>query len=251
MKAFTFWNTNRWELIGVALLFGGWAALSVVTGQMLLPSPMAVVAVLGEIISQPVRMLHMISSIYRGSIGIGTAVIMGAIFGFAAGRKPWIEALMRPTIAVMKAVPVVSVIILMIFWIPSGGVPMLIGFTIAFPVVYHGVLQGTHQVDRRLLEMAKVFRVSENRVLIGVFLPSVVPYLMGALDSAIGIGWKSVVAAEVICQPQYGIGTMLMNAKYNLAMEQLFAWTLLAVLISYIAEHGVRAASRSLNRWRL
>lgn len=246
-----FSNTDRYELAGVALLLGGWAALSLFSGAMLLPDPIAVLKALGAILSSPTGFSNAVFTLLRGFSGIGIAVVIGSAAGYVAGRRPKLESLLRPTVALMKAVPVVAVIILMIFWLKTDRVPTVIGFTIAFPVVYHGVLQGTRQVDRRLLEMAAVYRIPERRVLTGIYLPSLVPYLVGALDAAIGIGWKSVIAAEVICQPRFGIGTQMMNAKYNLVMEPLFAWTLLAVGLSYLAEHGVRALHRSLERWRL
>lgn len=243
-------NSKKWEFAGVALLFGGWAALSVVTDSMLLPRPSAVLGALIRIVTDAGDLKEALVTLLRGFSGIGMAVIAGGAAGFIAGRKAWLESLLRPTIAMMKAVPVVSIIILMVFWFKTDHVPVIIGFMIAFPVVYHGVLQGTRQVDVKLLEMAAVFRVPSTRILSGIYLPCLLPYLVGAMDAAIGIGWKSVIAAEVICQPRYGIGTQLMNAKYNLVMEPLFAWTLLAVILSYLTEHGIRALHNSMNRWQ-
>ncbi len=243
-------NFKKWELVGVALLFGGWAALSAVTDSMLLPAPSAVLAALGKILSTPGDLNEAFTTLIRGFSGIGLAVLTGAAAGFGAGRKAWLESLLRPTIALMKAIPVVSVIILMIFWFKTDRVPLIIGFMIAFPVVYHAALQGTRHVDQKLLEMAKVFRVTKGRMLTGVYVPSLLPFLVAGMDAAVGIGWKSVIAAEVICQPRYGIGTQLMTAKYNLVMEPLFAWTLLAVTISYLAEHGIRSVHRAMSRWQ-
>lgn len=236
--------------MGVALLFGGWATLSVVMDSMLLPTPVAVFTALGKILSTPGDLNEALMTLIRGFSGIGMAVLTGAVAGFVAGRRRWLENLLRPTIALMKAIPVVSVIILMIFWFKTDRVPVIIGFMISFPVIYHAVIQGTRHVDQKLLEMAEVFRVPKGRVLTGIYLPSLLPFLVAGMDSAIGIGWKSVIAAEVICQPRYGIGTQLMAAKYNLVMEPLFAWTLLAVTISYLVEHAIRAVHSRMTRWQ-
>lgn len=236
--------------MGVVLLFGGWAALSVVTNSMLLPNPGAVLMAMSKMLSSASDLKELGITLLRGFIGIGLAVLTGALAGFAAGRMAWFESLLRPAVVIMKATPVVSIIILMIFWFKTDRVPLIIGFMIAFPVVYHAVLQGTRQVDRKLLEMAKVFRVPGSRTLTGIYIPSLLPFLLGGLDAAVGIGWKSVIAAEVISQPRFGIGTQLMNSKYNLDMESLFAWTLLAIIISYIAEHSIRAVHTSMSRWQ-
>lgn len=243
-------NTKKWEVLGAVLLFGGWAALSAVTGSMLLPSPGAVLTALGGILTDPGDLREALVTLVRGFSGIGLAVVMGSATGFAAGRSSWLECLLRPTVALIKAVPVVSVILLMVFWFHTNRIPAIIGFMIAFPVVYHSVLQGTRHVDGKLIEMAAVFRVPKGRVLVGIYLPALLPFLVAGMDAAVGIGWKSVIAAEVICQPRYGIGTQLMNAKYNLVMEPLFAWTLLAVIISYLVEHGIRAVHTAMNRWQ-
>lgn len=250
MKDSTRSLSRKWEAAGVVLLFGGWAALSAMTDSMLLPAPAAVLAALWKIIGTPAELRDVLTTVIRGFSGIGLAVLMGAAAGFFAGRNAWLVGLLRPSVALMKAIPVVSVIILMIFWFRTNHVPVVIGFMIAFPVVYHAVLQGTRQIDRKLLEMAQVFRVPSGRILTGIYIPSLLPFLVGGMDAAIGIGWKSVIAAEVICQPRYGIGTQLMNAKYNLVMEPLFAWTLLAVIISYLTEHGIRAVHARMSRWQ-
>ena len=103
---------------------------------------------------------------------------------------------------------------------------------IALPVIYAGTLDGLRQVDPGLTEMARVFRMSRLNRLRVVTLPAALPSVSSALSVAMGLAWKSGVAAEVIGIPTGSIGEKLYKAKVYLATPDLFAWTLAIVLAS-------------------
>ena len=90
--------------------------------------------------------------------------------------------------------------------------------------------------DPQLLEMARVFRVPALRGIRYVYLPQVLPYFRSACGSALGLCWKSGIAAEVIGMPDGSIGEQLQQAKIYLNTPDLFAWTLVIVLVSLVFE---------------
>ena len=103
---------------------------------------------------------------------------------------------------------------------------------IAFPVLYQNTLTGLCHTDPQLLEMARLFRVPFARRLWGIYLPSAMPYLRSGMNIAIGLCWKSGVAAEVIGMPSGSIGEKLYQAKIYLETPDLFCWPLTIVLLS-------------------
>jgi NitT/TauT family transport system permease protein len=100
------------------------------------------------------------------------------------------------------------------------------------PIIYGNVVAGIRQTPAELLEMAALFRVPRQRVLMRIYLPAVRPYVAAALQTAGGITWKVIVAAEVLAQPVFGIGAELQEARVLLATSRVFAWTIVAVVLS-------------------
>ena len=116
------------------------------------------------------------------------------------------------------------------------------------PIVYINCLSGILQVDRELLEMARVFRVPLRRRLLYIYLPDVMPFLISAASVSLGLCWKSGIAAEVIGLPTGSIGERLYEAKIFLQTGELFAWTVVIILVSVAFEKLVLALLRMLQQ---
>jgi len=87
-----------------------------------------------------------------------------------------------------------------------------------------------------MLEMVQLFRIPTFRRIRYVYLPQILPYFQTACSSALGLCWKSGIAAEVIGMPTGSIGEQLQLAKVYLDTPDLFAWTVVIVLISLLFE---------------
>jgi NitT/TauT family transport system permease protein len=115
-------------------------------------------------------------------------------------------------------------------------VPAVIAGLMVLPVVWANVRAGLSGVDRQLLELAAVYRLPRLRVLRRIVWPAVLPHLRAALRSALGLGWKAGIAAEVLTVPPYSIGKKIYEAKIYLETSELFAWTAAVVCISFLIE---------------
>ena len=120
------------------------------------------------------------------------------------------------------------------------------------PILYTNVLSGIEAADRSLLEMAEVFRVPFFRKVRYLYLPQVMPFFRSGCAVALGLCWKAGIAAEVIGIPTGSIGEHLQQAKIFLDMPDLFAWTLVIVLLSTAFEKlvlwGLEKAAKGLER---
>ncbi len=134
-----------------------------------------------------------------------------------------------------------SFVIVALIWVPSRRLSVLISFLIAMPIVYAGVLDGIRSADPQLIEMARIFRMTPFNRLAYLYLPSILPRFATSAGVAIGLAWKSGVAAEVIGIPGGSIGEKLYRAKIYLATPDLFAWTLTIVALSVLCERAIRA----------
>jgi len=161
---------------------------------------------------------------------------LGVLLAALAARFRGVRELLSPVVAAIKAVPVVSFIILALVWLDAGQLSLFIAALMVFPPVYLNVLSGIAGADRQLLEMARVFRVPFGRRLRGIYLPAVLPYFRTAVSLALGLCWKAGIAAEVIGLPGGTMGEALYQAKVYYETGDLFAWTAVIVAVSLVFE---------------
>ena len=167
-------------------------------------------------------------------------------------RLARVEELLAPAMLAIKSIPVASFIILALILFSSRNLAVPISFLIVLPVLYSNVLGGIRAADSQLMEMARVFRIPVGRSIRYVYLPQVMPYFLSACGSALGLCWKSGIAAEVIGMPEGSIGEQLQQAKVYLDTPDLFAWTLVIVLVSLAFERAflalLRRGARAMER---
>ena len=171
-------------------------------------------------------------SLTRIAAGFALAVVAGIALAAAAGRWRVARTLLAPLVGAVKAAPVASFVILVLIWVPSRRLSVIISFLMAMPIVYTNVLEGIDQTDPALLEMADVFGVRGLRRAATVYASEVAPYLRAGVSLAVGLSWKSGIAAEVIGLPNGSIGDALYRAKITLSTGELFAWTFVIIVLS-------------------
>ncbi len=161
---------------------------------------------------------------------------LGMVFSFLAYYKEAFKIFMSPFVTALKSIPVASFVILLLIWFGSGNISTIICAIVVFPILYLNTLEGLMSTDVKLLEMAKVYRMPEIRTVRYIFLPRLVPFFRSAFKLAIGMSFKSGIAAEVIGQPLHTIGNGLYQAKIYLETGELFAWTAVVIFISFVCE---------------
>lgn len=174
-----------------------------------------------------------ISKIFMGSM-IG--IILGIILGISAGRFEIFRILFEPYFLVAKSVPVASFIIILLVWLSSSRLPIFISALITFSPIYLNTLTAFRQTDKKLLEMAKVFKLGLFRKIKFIYIPSIYPMFMSALTLALGNAWKAGIAAEIIGLPDGSIGNELYKAKIYFETADMFAWTFIIIILSFLFE---------------
>lgn len=174
--------------------------------------------------------------------------LAGCLLAVLAAACPAARVLLAPPVQLLKAAPVASFIILALLWVRSRWLALLISGCMALPILYTALLEGILQAGRGLLEMARVFRLPPMRVLRAVWLPHLLPYAAQSLRLALGLCWKSGIAAEIIALPRGSIGEAFYAAKLALATGELFAWTAAVLLLSAVCERLLAAALNAAAR---
>lgn len=214
-----------WQLLAMRL-----------NSKILIASPIEVVERLSSLVREKAFWSSILFSMGRILLGFALGLSSGCLLAFAAGKVKFVRRLFAPLISVMKSIPVASFTILALIWVGSKNLSVFVSFVISVPIVCSNMLEGIDNLDPKLKEMAKVFRIPAHKRFAGVYLSQLLPYFRSASRLAMGLCWKSGVAAEVIGLPNNSIGEMLYESKIYLETADLFAWTVTVVLLSFLCE---------------
>lgn len=221
------------RLAVAAFWLAAWQLASMAVGsRIVLVGPAEVARRLAELVLEADFWVSMGLSLGRVATGFGLAVVAGVALAAWASRSRVVEGLLAPLVGAVKAAPVASFVVLLLMWVSSRRLSVAVSFLMAFPILYTNVLAGVRQTDPALLEMADVFGVSSWARVRTVYAAQVAPYLRAGLSLAMGLSWKSGIAAEVIGLPAPSIGIHLYDAKVYLDVPGLLAWTVVVVALS-------------------
>jgi NitT/TauT family transport system permease protein len=223
-----------------AFWLGVWQAAATALGHpILLVGPWDVAVRLVELVPTGAFWAAIGHTLLRIAVGFAAAALVGSLLAAASAAWAWVDALLAPVIAAIRATPVVSFIILVLIWANSSVLAAIVSFLMALPIMHATVLEGIRHRDVRLLEMVDVFDVPWARRVLAVDVPAVLPFFVAGCRTGIGLAWKSGIAAEVIGLPTGSIGEQLYQAKLFLATADLFAWTVVVVALSSLMERLV------------
>lgn len=224
-KSISIWAIVFWLLV--------WQISSMIISQeILLVSPVSAFQRLIELSTSIEFWRSILFSFIRITTGFLLALIFGSLFGIISSYKKWFRQLIEPLILIIQAIPVASFIILCLVWISSDNLSIFISFLMVLPIIYRNILNGISEVPKDLIEMATLFKVSKIKRIKYIYMSQVAPYLRSACSVSLGLCWKSGIAAEVIGMPTGSIGDNLYQAKIYLNTKDLFAWTIVIILIS-------------------
>lgn len=224
LPALVFW-TAVWYL--AALRFDN---------PLLLPTPAQVLRCLGGMVMMASFWKITIISICRILLGVAMAVVLGTVLAVLTEKSRFLNMLIAPAMTAMQATPVASFTILVLIWLERDYVPVLICGMMGLPLVWNSVSGGIRTTDVQLLEMAKVYRLTGFQTVRRIYVPCVLPFFRMACCSALGLGWKAGIAAEVLTVPRSSVGRMISESKLYLMTEDLFAWTLAVIVLSLLLQ---------------
>ena len=218
-----------------------WYLAYVLVGkEYIIPSPLHTLFLMAEMLLTSKFWLGVLWTLIRVVIGMFLSFVLGAISAVGAYLLPAVRRILGGPVVALKSVPVMSVIMLAILALPTDGVPVFVCFLMCYPVVYTNLLTGLDSVDLQLIEMCQVYKIDGKRRFFVLFWPSIRPYVKAALILITGLSWKTVVASEVFAVPRYSMGYHLLSAKAVLAADELFAWTIAIVMLSWLSEKLVK-----------
>ncbi len=239
------------SIAGILFLLLIWQVISLVYGsEQIIPSPAKTLGATLRIFMASDFWPSVGATVLRGLEGFAISVVLSMMTGIPAGLNRNFFHFINPLLVTIRSTPVISLILLAIIWFGNQQVPVFIAILTMYPVITLNIIEGIRHVDRELVEMGEIFRVKPLRILIDVYIPSIIPFLTSGFSNAMGFGWRAIIIGEVLSQPRHGIGTSMQSAQIFLQVSELIAWTIIAIAISYFFEIVIRKTEKSIVKWK-
>ena len=224
-------------LLAAAFWVAVWGLLAFwVDKELFLPSPLAVGKALVSLVPTGTFWNIVGLSLLRVIMGYLPGVLLGTVGGILTAKIKILDWLFSPLLTVVRATPVASFIMLTLLFLGRETVPPFIVFLMVLPIVWANVSEGLKTVDRGLKEVCDLYGLSFSRKMKILYMPHCMPYFSAGVMTSLGLAWKAGIAAEVLCTPKASIGKMVYDARVYLESAEVFAWTMVVVLLSLVLE---------------
>jgi sulfonate transport system permease protein len=235
--------------VGLAL---GWeiaVGLGYSNGR-LMPPPSRIFATILELANSGELWRHLMATLTRVAAGFGLGVIAGTLLGAISGYWSLARRLLDPTVQALRAIPSIAWVPLFILWLGifETSKVALIAVGVFFPI-YLGVMGAILSVDRKIIELGRIFRLSGPAMIRRILLPAVLPAYVVALRVGLGLGWMFVVAAEFMGASE-GLGYLLIDGQQLGKPAQIVAAIVIFALLGKITDWLIEIATAPLLGWQ-
>ncbi|MCK1388669.1 ABC transporter permease [Bradyrhizobium sp. 21] len=229
-----------WELV----VWSGWS-----NGR-LVPPPSRVFATIAELARSGELLRHIAATLWRVGLGFAFGVVAGTLLGAISGYWSLARRLLDPTVQALRAIPSLAWVPLFILWLGifETSKIALIAVGVFFPV-YLGVMGAILSVDRKIVEVGRIFRLSGPAMIRRILLPAVLPAYVVSLRVGLGLGWMFVVAAELIGASE-GLGYLLLDGQQLGKPAQILAAIVIFAILGKLTDWLIEVGSAPLLRWQ-
>jgi sulfonate transport system permease protein len=233
----------------IALLWEAAVTFGIAQGR-LVPPPSRILATLAALSETGELWTHVWATLWRILAGFAIGAAAGIVLGALSGANETIRRLLDPTLQALRAIPSIAWVPLFILWLGifEASKVALIAVGVFFPV-YLGIAGAILSVDRKLVEVGHVFRLSRTKLARRILLPAVLPEALIALRSGLGLGFMFVVAAEFMGASE-GLGYLLVDGQQMGKPDQILAAIIAFALLGKIADSILVYSTKPLVRWQ-
>jgi ABC-type nitrate/sulfonate/bicarbonate transport system permease component len=242
--------------VGAAGFLALWsaAALSGMTSRDFLPAPWDVVVRCAQLVVEPFAGFtlfeHLLSSFQRFAMGFVIAVAVGIPLGLLMAWFPWVDRIVSPTFDAVRFVAPIAWVPFAALWFGTGiGGPVLIIFMGAFPPVLINTYRGAKQVDRKYIEASQMLGASAWRSMTEVLLPAAVPSIVAGLRISAGLGWQSLVGAELIVASS-GVGYLMVKGQAAVSTATVMSGMAAIGVVGLLIDIALRRAQLAIEKRR-
>jgi len=247
-------ETIAYGAVGIVLFFGIWSGLSWfgIVPRQFLPTPYEVVAKAVQLLSTPFAggtlQEHLLSSVLRFAYGFLLGAVIGIPLGLMMGWYRLLNEIVSPIFDALRFIAPIAWVPFAALWFGTGiGGPILIIFAGAFPPCLINAYRGARFVNRSLIEAAQMLGTGNTRIILEVLLPASLASIVAGLRVSAGIGWQSLIGAELIVAST-GVGFMMVQAQLNISTPIVMSAMLAIGLVGLFIDIALRWLEATVRR---
>lgn len=223
--------------LSILLIPVAWQLLSWQMAQpQLIPSFPDLIRALFRLVYSPGFLVSIGTTCLRACAGLLLSLAAASITAFLLNRSEAIRFLFMPWLSLLRSVPVISFILLALIFLNPEMIPLLIAFLTMYPLLTENLLKGLMNRRDSWKMLARQFHLNAWNRLFQINYPQLRPYLFSGLASAVGFGWRAIIMGEVLSQCVDGIGKRMKEAQVFIDVPELIAWTLVAIVLSWLTD---------------
>lgn len=223
--------------LSILLIPVAWQLLSWQMAQpQLIPSFPDLIRALLRLVYSPGFLVSIGTTCLRACVGLLLSLVAASITAFLLNRSEGIRLLFMPWLSLLRSVPVISFILLALIFLNPEMIPLLIAFLTMYPLLTENLLKGLMNRRDSWKILARQFHLNAWNRLFQINYPQLRPYLFSGLASAVGFGWRAIIMGEVLSQCVDGIGKRMKEAQVFIDVPELIAWTLVAIVLSWLTD---------------
>lgn len=231
-------NNKTYFIIGTLLILFIWYTTSIIVDNgLILPKVAEVIKSLTNLLSNSNTYLVIITTLFRVIITILISFIITILFLIMAIKSRKLYMMIKPLMTLIKSTPIASIIIIILVVVGHEFSPIYITSLVVIPLMYEAMYNGIMAIDKGIIDEVKSSYNINLKVIFLVYIPLIMPFILTSLLQSFGLGLKVMIMAEFICQPQVGIGRVMLFEKQYLELANIFAWTALVIIIVFIFEY--------------
>jgi len=242
---------SRYRLLSILALLAFWLVLAAIFPPTIVPGPRAVITAMWSDLKSGQAFFQISMTLLRVGLGLVLTMALGIAFGGIMGMSKRGEIFLDAWVMVGLTIPAIVYSIICLLWFGLNDFAAIFAIGIAaFPTVAIAIWQGIKGMDLQLVGMGTAFQISRADIFRKIVFPQLLPQLLASMRSALGICWKICTTVELVGMSS-GVGYML-NYWFGLfSMAQVFAWTLLFLLVMFAIEYLLfKPIENRLTRWR-
>lgn len=229
--------------LGIITIFLIWLFASlIINNEIALPSIGKVFIALKNLSLTGNTYIILLYTLLRIIISLILGILFGIVLGVLSAFYDWFYYFISPFIKIMRALPIASIILIILILFGYRGFgdltfsPIIVTLLLVIPLVFEAVYRGIKNIDVDLINVGRLYTKNKFDMAKRVYIPLIRNELSIAIVQSVGLSFKAMVMAEYVSQTQTSIGYSLLNAKANLDYNYVFAWTIILIIISILIE---------------
>ncbi len=226
-----------YPILSILLLVALWQVLYLTVGSdFIFPSVGATFTQMCALLTNGNFWLALLSTLGRVLLCVAIGFLMAVVVGTLSYAYKAVAKIIAPLMAIFRCAPTVAMMVICSIILPNSITPLIVGLLVVFPMLYASVNSALNLVDSELLQMCKLYNIPQKQRLKYLYIPTMLPYLLGELGATLSFTVKLIISAEILAYTYQSIGGLIQSANVYLDMPSLFALTILSIIFASLLD---------------